>query len=102
MLGAGYLFLCSFGGICSAALQLMSPSHLRGRTSALYVFTLNILGLGLGPLIVGALTEHVFGDRMLVGYSVAVTVAVAGSISIACLLGGRRAYRDTISAVEAG
>jgi MFS family permease len=102
LLGAGYLFLCSFGGICSAALQLMSPGHLRGRTSALYVFTLNMLGLGLGPLIVGALTEHVFGDRMLVGYSVAVTVAVAGSISIACLLGGRRAYRDTISAVEAG
>lgn len=102
LLGTGYLFLCSFGGICSAALQLMSPGHLRGRTSALYVFTLNILGLGLGPLIVGALTEHVFGDRMLVGYSVAVTVAVAGSISIACLLGGRRAYRDTISAVEAG
>ena len=102
LLGAGYLFLCSFGGICSAALQLMSPGHLRGRTSALYVFTLNILGLGLGPLIVGALTEHVFGDRMLVGYSVAVTVAVAGSISIACLMGGRRAYRETISAVEAG
>lgn len=102
LLGIGYLFLCSFGGICSAALQLMSPGHLRGRTAALYVFTLNILGLGLGPLVVGALTEHVFGDRMLVGLSVATTVFVAGTISIACLLSGRRAYRDTIAAVDAG
>jgi MFS family permease len=100
LLGIGYLFLCSYGGICSAALQMMSPSHLRGRMSALYLFTVNILGLGLGPLVVGALTEHVFGDRMLVGYSVATTVSAAGLSSIICLLVGRKAYQNTISEIE--
>lgn len=100
LLGLGYLFLCSFGGICSAALQLMSPSRLRGRTAAMYVFTLNILGLGLGPLIVGALTEYVYGDRQLVGLSVATTVAIAGVISIACLASGRKAYAQTIDSAE--
>lgn len=100
LLGLGYLFLCSFGGICSAALQLMSPNELRGRTSALYVFTLNLLGLGLGPLIVGFFTEYVFADRQLVGWSVATTVAIASSISLICLLTGRAAFRQTVNGLE--
>lgn len=100
LLGVGYLFLCSFGGICSAALQLMSPNELRGRTSALYLFTLNLLGLGLGPLIVGFLTEHVFADRQLVGWSVATTVTVAALISLFCLLTGRRAFKRAVDGLQ--
>ena len=100
LLGFGFLFLCSFGGICSASLQLMSPNHLRGRTAAMYVFVLNILGLGLGPLVVGALTEYLFADRQLVGLSIATTVTLAGAISLACLAGGRKAYTQTIDVVE--
>lgn len=102
LLGIGYLFLCSFGGICSAALQLMSPSRLRGRTSALYVFTLNLLGLGLGPLVVGAHTEHVYGYRQLVGLSVATTVAIAALFSVSCLRMGRTAFRGVVVTVAGG
>lgn len=100
LLGFGFLFLCSFGGICSASLQLMSPNHLRGRTAAMYVFVLNIFGLGLGPLVVGAFTEYLFADRQLVGLSIATTVTIAGAISVACLAGGRKAYMQTIDVVE--
>ena len=78
----------------------MSPNELRGRTSALYVFTLNLMGLGLGPLIVGFFTEYVFADRQLVGWSVATTVAIAASISVFCLLTGRAAFRQTVNSLD--
>ena len=102
LLGVGYLFLCSFGGSCTAALQLMVPQSFRGRISALYLVTLNIFGLGLGPLVVGAITEGVFHDRAMVGASVAITVALATTASILCLSFGRRAHARTIFAVESG
>lgn len=101
LLGIGYLIFCSFGGLAAASLQSMAPPAYRGRIAALYIFTLNILGLGLGPLLVGLLTEHVFGDRQMVGLSVATTVAIAASISLLCLVGGRRAYLRAVQAAEA-
>lgn len=92
LLALGYMFLGSFGGVASAALQLMTPSHFRGRMGALYVFTFNIVGLGLAPLAVGIVTEHLFGDRQMVGQSVALAVAISCGVSVLCLFSGRKEH----------
>jgi MFS family permease len=49
-------------GSSAALVQLMTPRAVRGRITALYMLVLNVMGLGLGPVLVGALS-----DRSLAG-----------------------------------
>jgi MFS family permease len=55
------------------------PNQLRGQVSALLIFTINVVGLTMGPWLVGILND-IWGQRM-VGYSLAVTVGMASLIS---------------------
>lgn len=97
LIGAGYFILCGVGGSCTAALQLMTPSHFRGRSAALYVLSLNIIAVGLGPLLVGAMTTFLFADPARLGTAIVIIAATAGTISLACLLAGRRAHGKAIA-----
>lgn len=72
-------------GIAPAAIQQMMPAAMRGQASAVYLFILNLIGLGLGPTAVAFFTQHVFGRDEAVNYSLLV-VAVAASVSSALLL----------------
>jgi MFS family permease len=58
---AAFLAAMPFG-VAPAALQEMMPNNLRGQMSAIYLFATNLLGLAIGPLIVGALTDYVFSE----------------------------------------
>ena len=72
-------------GIAPAAIQQMMPAAMRGQASAVYLFILNLIGLGLGPTAVAFLTQHVFGRDDAVNYSLLV-VAVTASLAAAALL----------------
>ena len=49
-------------GVAPAAIQQMMPNTMRAQATAVYLFVINIVGIGLGPTIVAALTEKVFRD----------------------------------------
>lgn len=72
-------------GIAPAAIQQMMPNGMRGQASAVYLFVINIIGLGLGPTAVAVTTQYVFGRDDAVGYSLAI-VTVAASLASALLL----------------
>ncbi|HLG98822.1 MAG TPA: MFS transporter [Bryobacteraceae bacterium] len=72
-------------GIAPAAIQQMMPPAMRGQASAVYLFILNLIGLGLGPTAVAFFTQHVFGRDEAVNYSLLV-VAVSASLLAAALL----------------
>jgi hypothetical protein len=59
-----------------AAVQVVSPAHLRGRISAIFVLVTGLIGMALGTFLVGFCTDHVLGNP-LVGVSM-VMLAVAG------------------------
>lgn len=80
-------------GVGAAALQEVTPNQLRAQVSALYLFALGLLGLGLGPTGVGAFTDHVFGDPLAVGRSMALLSALVGPVAIAGMWIGGRHYR---------
>jgi len=66
------VFFSAFqGGIAVGALQLMTPNRLRGQVAALYFLVANLLGLGLGPTVVAAATDYVFGYDAAIGLSIA-------------------------------
>lgn len=84
----------------ATSLQLLTPPSLRGRLSGLYIFCTNIVGAGLGPLIVAVMTQHVFHDRAKVGSAMAIVIPAA-AIAGALVLGvARHRYAEIIAAAE--
>ncbi|CAN5248004.1 MFS transporter [soil metagenome] len=75
-------FLWPFGGIAPAFLQLITPPRLRGRVSGIYVLCVNLCGLAIGPAMVAALNEHVFGDPASIGKAVALTFALLVPLAV--------------------
>lgn len=95
-----FCFFAAFGfGAAPAGIQEISPVPMRAQTSALYLFIVNVLGLGLGPPAVAKLTDSVFHDESLVGYSL-VVVAVGGLVSaLAVFFWGAGAFRTAAARV---
>ncbi|MCW3837550.1 MFS transporter [Sphingomonas canadensis] len=46
----------------NAAIQSVTPNRLRGQMTFLFLFIMNVIGMGLGPIVVGALSQYVFGE----------------------------------------
>ncbi len=87
-------------GLGPAAIQEVVPSTMRGQFSALYLFIVNLIGLGLGPTLVALSTDYIFGSPEDVGYSLlfVTSISMAGS----ALLLGRCLphYSKTIKSLE--
>jgi MFS family permease len=73
--------------------RMISPPSLRGRVTAAFVLVASLGGTGLGPLVVGALTDHLFGSVDKVGYSIALVLAVTMPLISLTLLLGRASLR---------
>jgi MFS family permease len=69
-------FSFTWSGVPSAFLQIITPNRMRGQTSAIYIFAISVIGLGLGPTMVGLTTDHIFGHDNAVGKSLALVGAV--------------------------
>lgn len=93
-----YNFFASFAfGASIAAVQEIVPNRMRAQAVALYGTVVTLVGLGLGPSIVGVLTERVFGDDSAVRYSLAIITAVGLTASASLLASGLAAYRRSVS-----
>jgi MFS family permease len=65
-----------------AGLQVVTPPPLRGRIAAIFSAAVNLVGAGLGPLVVGLLTDRGFRDKAAVKAALANVEVVALSIGI--------------------
>ncbi len=80
---------------CAAtALQLIVPNRARAQVSALYVTFTTLVGLTLGPLIIGLMTDYVFRDPSDIRYSISAVVGVAAPVMVAMMLVAMRPYRS--------
>lgn len=83
-------------GCAPAAIQELMPNAMRGQASALYLFVVNLIGLGLGPTAVAMTTDFVFGEDVAVRYSL-IVVATAAHIGSALLLWqGMKPFRESL------
>ncbi|MEK7833905.1 MAG: MFS transporter [Acidobacteriota bacterium] len=76
-----FFFLAMPIGSSYASLQLILPNQVRGQVGALQVFTLNLFGLILGPILPGFFNDYLFKDPKMVGVSLALTVGLASLVS---------------------
>lgn len=81
----------------TAASQVVTPPRLRGRITALVSIPLALVG-SLGPLLVGVLTDYVFGDEAKLGWSLALVMSTMIPIAIICLRGCLPALRAAVEA----
>ena len=64
-------------GVAAAAIQEMMPNAMRAQASALYLFVINLIGLGAGPTAVAMTTDFVFHNDKAIHYSLVVVGALA-------------------------
>jgi len=88
-----FFFLAMPIGSSYAALQLILPNQVRGQGGALQVFTLNLGGLILGPLLPALLNDYVFHNANMVGYSLAITLGFASLLSATLFRATYQPYR---------
>lgn len=59
------------------AIQYIMPSQVRGQVTALFVFSANIIGFGLGPTIVAVVTDHLLHRDSSLNVSLAIVCGLA-------------------------
>jgi MFS family permease len=77
----------------TSALQLVTPNELRGLVAGMYVVTVSVVGLTLGPTSVALLTDKVFADPLAVGRSLAIVAVVCAPCAIVLFAAGMAEYR---------
>ena len=82
-------------GAAPAAIQEIVPNQMRGQTSAVYLFVVNLFGLGVGPTAVALVTDYVFADDQALKWSMPIVGTVANIAAIALLAAGLKPYRET-------
>jgi len=92
------LFTASWvGGPINAALQSITPNQMRGQVTALFLFIFNAVGYGLGPTIVGLLSDLVFHSGGQLGPALALTVALLAPIGVLMMWLARKPYGRSIA-----
>ena len=82
-------------GAAPAAIQEIVPNQMRGQASAVYLFIVNLIGLGLGPTAVALVTDYVFHDDHMLRWSILIVGSFANIVAIALLASGLRSYRES-------
>jgi MFS family permease len=84
-------------GCAPAALQIVTPGIMRAQVSAAWMLSLNVITSLTGPTPVGLITDHVFGDVMAVGWSLAVVNGITVPLAALALWLGRRPYAAAVT-----
>lgn len=71
-------------GAGPSALMEMMPNQMRGFSSALSGLIVNLIGLGLGPTAIALVTDYVYGDDMMLRYSLAIMSPIVLGLGTIC------------------
>ncbi len=88
-------------GLAYAAIATITPNELRGQMAALYLFIVNIIGLGLGPSAIAAFTDYVFADEAAIGASLAAATTVIAPLAAILFAFGRRPFARAVARMTA-
>ncbi len=87
-------------GVAPAAIQEIMPNSMRGQASAIYLFVITLIGLGIGPTAVALVTDFVFADDAALRYSLLSVTTLAVLMSIILLAKSLKPYRESVTRLE--
>ena len=87
-------------GVAPAAIQQMMPNAMRGQASAVYLFIVNLIGLGIGPTAVAMTTDYVFHDDYKVNYSLVIVATIAHLAAALLLWAGIKPFNRSLDRLK--
>jgi MFS family permease len=84
----------AYNGVGPMAINQVTPNQYRAQVSAVYLFVVNALGLGVGPTLVPFVNDHIFHDPIKIRFSLFIVVFCAALAAITLLLIVRPIYRQ--------
>lgn len=105
-LAFGMGMLASIAGAMSApgqnsAIQIITPNEMRGQINAVYLFSISVIGGGLGPTAIALITDFVFVDESMLRYSMALFGAIVGPIGALLIWLAMKPYGAAVSRLDA-
>jgi MFS family permease len=96
----GLFFVLMPATLSAIAVQYITPNRQRATMAAAFVLTLNLLGFGLGPILVALVTDFVLRSGARIGESLLIVTACMVPLSIVsyliCMPSLRRAVDDLL------
>jgi len=86
-------FIASPMGASTSAIQELMPNQVRALASAIFLFLINMIGLGLGPYIVAFFTDTIFKDEKAIRFSLVALLAIGGALSFLFYSIGSKGYQ---------
>lgn len=94
---------CSFGlsALAPAIFQIITPNEMRAQVAAVFSFFNNVIGMVIGGTIVALITDFLFKDPQMLGYSLSITALVAMPASVLLMKAGLKPYVQSLNAAQA-
>lgn len=100
-MGLIVLFIFLFTGPAILVLKNIAPNEMRGQMTALFILTVGVIGMGLGPMIVALITDFYFQSDASIGKSLAVVSSLSAGGASVFLWKGRTPYMEARMALKA-
>lgn len=84
-----------------AGLQMLTPDRLRGVVTSMFLATTTFVGIGMGPPLIGFLTDHYFNGPQGLDRALMVTVIVCAVLGTILALASRRPFARAAAASQA-
>ncbi len=90
----GLTFFASFPwGAATASLQIITPNRLRATVSAIFLFLVNLVGIGIAATVIAMIKDFVFGYDEAINFAISISVGVTAPVSAFLLWRGLAPYR---------
>ncbi len=89
-------FVASAMGASTTAIQELMPNQVRALSSAIFLFVLNMIGLGLGPFLVAFFTDSVFHDEKAIKFSLVALLLIGGGLGVLFYFIGYKGYKKVM------
>ena len=95
------IFSIGLGGPSqNAAFQIVTPTELRGKMTALYLFIYSVVGVAFAPVITGFLSTYLVGEGNI-RMAMFLPPAIFGPISLIITLLGLKPYGREVERLKA-
>ena len=89
-------FIAAPMGASTTAIQELMPNQVRALSSAIFLFLINMIGLGLGPYVVAFFTDTIFKDEKAIRYSLAALYVIGGALGLLLYSIAYRSYKKVM------
>ena len=95
----GIIYMCAAGSLPSAVAVLneLAPNQMRGQLSALFIFTVNIVGLGFGATLVALASDYLFTGETGLRYALVLTTPIGYVLSAICFRLSYKAFAKSFA-----